>query len=1131
MRNRSMNPGRDGNASDTLERLQEALGALEARVGTRSSQPVHRPRHDEFAAIRARKSALDGEAERANALREEIGRLRHDVERRMAASPAGFNELRDELRAMRTGSGETGQLRAEIEHLKTAVTKLAREDSIRELTDRWSVVEKEIATLPQTLASRDDLADLGGRLDKVHDTLRSLPDHWHTGDIENQLRMLATAVEQLASQAMHPAAVQFDGVEDRLDEISRAIATLSVPAAPAPAVGIDAIERLEARIAALGRQLDEERRPLELPPMPDYRDHLNAIMARIEHLAKSDARRNETQAVSGVPAELIDGFAGRLDDIALAVEEIANMRMQGAGQEMAGVLPDLEGRIDAIATQLSASAENSRRSTEGVLRSIDERMEELARRIDETARDQAGVPSIASLEQRLEEIAGLLSASPSPAIQPAGLDLDRLEQRLADMASGFTPAGAPAIDEEAIIAAARSAAEEVVARIGASGMDMPAGLGELAADLRALEDLARDTDTRNARTFEAIHDTLLKVVDHLSSLEESVAGIGEPVRHVAPPAAAPAVAAPAPAPAMAPAKMHVPDAPSIQTELTNLLNQSAPSPAEAAANAAFAALHSEAAMDRPVAPPKPREKASILQSVTRRLSRGASRTDGPATSPNSAQMLDEPGAVPVIEDLPIEPGTDQMALADIMARVRAERAAPRDQQAAARGQRAGEGDVGRSDFIAAARRAAKAAAADATVADRSTGRNRGAKGEGKGRRLSFGRKPLLMGAGVILLALLALPLVRGFLAPAPVQTSMEISEPAPVIAPAPVADEARLATDNVPAVVATGETELAEAPDTAPDLAAPADPVDEAIDVPATETALAVPAEAGPPALRDAAAAGDPKALYVVAENLTAASGGASGDLGAALEWYERSAELGFAPAQYRAGNFHEKGFGAPRDVESAKTWYQLAAEQGNASAMHNLAVLFAAGVEGEPDFDSAARWFMRAAELGVRDSQFNLGILAAKGQGLPQDLAESYKWFALAAKSGDTDAAAKRDEVAAVMRPDQLEMARGAVELWRAKPVEEDVNTVVVPDEWRTDAARTATASPLSEGDMKKAVRNIQAILNANGYDAGPVDGAMGAKTRAAIRAFQEANGLPVTGDVDQALGEKLLELAKSGT
>ena len=94
-------------------------------------------------------------------------------------------------------------------------------------------------------------------------------------------------------------------------------------------------------------------------------------------------------------------------------------------------------------------------------------------------------------------------------------------------------------------------------------------------------------------------------------------------------------------------------------------------------------------------------------------------------------------------------------------------------------------------------------------------------------------------------------------------------------------------------------------------------------------------------------------------------------------------------------------------------------------------------GADGTADNESAARWFTMAADLGVKDSQFNLGILAAKGVGMKQSLEESYKWFALVAKGGDRDAAAKRDEIANSLRPEQLKAARAAVELWKPKPLD----------------------------------------------------------------------------------------------
>ena len=59
----------------------------------------------------------------------------------------------------------------------------------------------------------------------------------------------------------------------------------------------------------------------------------------------------------------------------------------------------------------------------------------------------------------------------------------------------------------------------------------------------------------------------------------------------------------------------------------------------------------------------------------------------------------------------------------------------------------------------------------------------------------------------------------------------------------------------------------------------------------------------------------------------------------------------------------------------------------------------------------------------------------------------------------------------------------------------------------------------------MRQAVRNIQVILNKNGYDAGSEDGLMGQKTKSAIAAFQGDNGMAATGEVDEPLVRALLE------
>jgi peptidoglycan hydrolase-like protein with peptidoglycan-binding domain len=71
-------------------------------------------------------------------------------------------------------------------------------------------------------------------------------------------------------------------------------------------------------------------------------------------------------------------------------------------------------------------------------------------------------------------------------------------------------------------------------------------------------------------------------------------------------------------------------------------------------------------------------------------------------------------------------------------------------------------------------------------------------------------------------------------------------------------------------------------------------------------------------------------------------------------------------------------------------------------------------------------------------------------------------------------------------------------------------------------------TAGPVS-AQAGADVERAQQALKQMGHDPGPVDGVMGAQTSAALRDYQKAQGLRVTGQLDAATTAKLGEPAKA--
>ncbi len=1104
----------------------------------------------------------------------------------------------------RTDDKSLNALREEVEQVKGALASLAREDTVRSSDRRWDDFDRRWTAFETRVDARDntrdpEIAALSERLQSISDAVSNLPESLSLRSIEENVRILASAVEHFVRQQEHQAPETFRLIDQRLDEISRAIVATSV--SNAPILDPEPFQRIEARISSLARQIDEI---VEDRSTAQVIDHIVALTHRVDEIAGQGnlpdqaieqlsrqvlaiAEKIDQTPVSSEREAILQDINERFDVLSAMIE-----RRQGDAIDQGNTMfRDLERRLDDFADRLgqhSAAPLDTTRFMDVLdarfadfadqlastpahtgshaIRNLEDRLESISARIDASAAKFAGMDSglIRSLESQVAALSEHLSrpAAPLPELEDIGPRLDELERTI----SG---------SRDAIIQAAKQAAEQAVQSIGAQS-EAPVVTG-LTQDLKALESLTRRSDERNNKTFEAIHDTLIKIVDRLGSIDSEKTA--EPAASRSAPAATTRV-------------MDLEDTPPLHGDADDsglppvlkpsertMSSPAAPArmPAEAAAEAAMAAIGSDVGEQR-LAAPKTRSLFGGLSRALRRQEVAVKET--PATSamepalpgdPTLEPSLDEP-LDPQLANRPLEPGSGAPDLNAIMRRVREERNQTTN---------SGHTDAARQDFLAAARRHAQAAAAEAAISNKTTGEAGPMRTPGMGGFLKRYRKPMLMAATGLMVVLAGLKIGQMYLTgedqvaassppliadqkidnlasadkpvrsaeqtvlpgtasmiepevetsdsaanlpdmdagPAPAMETDEAAAPEANLADAPSQAKAEPTAPEAPETTST-KPAAAETASPAPEVAetASAVPTTAAAPTAIAEAQTVVPQDAGPVALREAAAAGDAKALFEVGARY-ADGRGVKADMKQAAIWYEKSAEVGFAPAQYRAGNLYEKAVGVDRDIPKAKSWYQKSAEQGNASAMHNLAVLYAMGADGTTDNESAAKWFKAAADLGVKDSQFNLGILAAKGIGMPRSLEESYKWFALAAKAGDSDAAKKRDEIANSLRPEQLQKARGEVEHWKAKPVNPETNSVEIPESWQEAPATTAAV------DMEKAVRNIQTILNKNGYDAGNADGVMGQQTKDAIKQFQQDNKMTATGEIDEKLVRALLD------
>ena len=117
------------------------------------------------------------------------------------------------------------------------------------------------------------------------------------------------------------------------------------------------------------------------------------------------------------------------------------------------------------------------------------------------------------------------------------------------------------------------------------------------------------------------------------------------------------------------------------------------------------------------------------------------------------------------------------------------------------------------------------------------------------------------------------------------------------------------------------------------------------------------------------------------------------------LDWLNKSAEQGYAPAQRILEGFTMNLSGTNRDPVTNEMYLLRGAEQGNADSQFWLGAAYEQNWFGTTDLKEAAKWYQKAAEQGQPDAQTSLGMLYEYGDGVEQDYALAAEWYRKAAE------------------------------------------------------------------------------------------------------------------------------------
>jgi len=307
-----------------------------------------------------------------------------------------------------------------------------------------------------------------------------------------------------------------------------------------------------------------------------------------------------------------------------------------------------------------------------------------------------------------------------------------------------------------------------------------------------------------------------------------------------------------------------------------------------------------------------------------------------------------------------------------------------------------------------------------------------------------------------------------------------------------------------------------------------------------------------------------------------------NGNYARAYQEFKQSADAGNSVAQFMMGRLYAEGRGVVQDKATAYMWFDLSASNGNNRAIAARDAVAAQMDSDEIDHaqDLATAW--RADRAATSTSSVAAPVMVAPTPisapyslsnvqvalsdlgyvvGTPDGVIGPKSRAAIRAYQADSGLPTSGEPSRALYEKLQASVAQRSGQA--AKPVEPATSTVsdAMVTEAQTELRRRGysisaitgsvntetvaavrayqsdarlsvdgaisdallqqlrSASDDSGAVYRARVKQVQASLNAAGYSAGPPDGALGPKSRAAISRYQTDNRLAATGDVNAEL------------